>query len=147
MTSTADSQVVRVVASALERICIDKLPHRMRSKLDIQDLKSVPRLSDLTLTVGRGYCRDDDMGVGLHLLRNCPGVEHVDILLQHSASGVFYNLGPGPRYVGHFANVKSMTVEAPLSPRRHLVASISLLLLRFPCLRSLHIKFTDTGAL
>ncbi|CAO2170894.1 unnamed protein product [Urochloa humidicola] len=43
-----------------------------------------------------------------------------------------------------FHNARSMFVEANYIPERHLVASVSSLLLRFPGLRSLHIEITNT---
>ncbi|TVU06704.1 hypothetical protein EJB05_49929, partial [Eragrostis curvula] len=127
--TSSNSSVVRVAASsALEEIGIYSFPNSMSAKLDIHDLTSVRRVTDLTLAVhGQFY---QDIGVGLLLLKNCPRVEHVDVLVVHlpyRTSSSSNLLASASEHKLRFANVRSMALEARLSPRHHqLVASMSL---------------------
>ncbi|KAL6645567.1 hypothetical protein ACP70R_017175 [Stipagrostis hirtigluma subsp. patula] len=141
--NNADDKVARIAAPALEEIGINFVTNHRRPELNIHDLASVRRLVDLDLDMlGQHYRRTD---VGFWLLENCPGVEYVDISLNHCAAGK----APASEFVDQvsegaapFANVRSMDLQADIFPCPHLVASVSSLLSRCPLLRSLRLKFT-----
>ncbi|CAO1948078.1 unnamed protein product [Urochloa humidicola] len=140
----------RVVAPRLEEIDLRNISHNCsrRPDLEIHGLSSVRRLSEIQLDVhAQYYTCDCDTIVNFWLLENCPGVEDVEFCLHHwenvdSAVDEFDDLTL--EGAARFHNARSMFVEANYIPERHLVASVSSLLLRFPGLRSLHIEITDT---
>ncbi|OEL27267.1 hypothetical protein BAE44_0011715, partial [Dichanthelium oligosanthes] len=76
------NKVARVVAPRLEVIGMrDHLRLCKRPDLEIHGLTSVRRLSDLHLDM-RGRCYRNT-SAGIWLLENCPGVEHVQVSLDH----------------------------------------------------------------
>ncbi|KAL6640306.1 hypothetical protein ACP70R_022155 [Stipagrostis hirtigluma subsp. patula] len=137
-------KAARVAAPRLEEVAVSGVlcgrPH-----LDVHGLSSVRRLGDLELRMHGQYCRDT--GHDLWLLESCRGAEHVGLSLCHceppsrGAMDGFVDIaaeGAAP-----FASVRSMVVDAGRFPEHHLVSSMSPLLQRFPCLRSLCIRFTE----
>ncbi|KAL6660987.1 hypothetical protein ACP70R_000371 [Stipagrostis hirtigluma subsp. patula] len=132
----AMSKVARIMAPRLEEISMRNFSNR-RPVLDIHGLSSVSRLKGLCLDMYGMYYRNAD--VGLWLLENCPGVEHVDVWLQDgvAAGGELIDLtSEGAR---PFASVRSMIVKTGHFLNCSWMVSISSLLMRFPCLRSLRI--------
>jgi hypothetical protein len=78
-------------------------------------------------------------------MENCHGLEHVSVRLRH---GDDYHgdelLDLTSEAAAPIVNVTSMVVRPIEVPDRYLVASVSALLMRFPCLRSLSVKIYGT---
>ncbi|KAF8697818.1 hypothetical protein HU200_035306 [Digitaria exilis] len=89
------------------------------------------------------------MEVGAWLLESCPGVEHVDVWLEHDARcelaadeplvDLTSSEGNAP-----FAKLRSMVVRAHFFPKHHFVATMSSLLSRCPNLTSLSVMTSST---
>ncbi|KAL6644399.1 hypothetical protein ACP70R_016007 [Stipagrostis hirtigluma subsp. patula] len=112
----AMSKVARIMAPRLEEISMRNF--NRRPVLDIHGLSSVRRLKGLFLDMHGKYYRNVD--VGLWLLENCPGVEHVDVWLHDgiAADGELIDLtSEGAR---PFASVRSMIVG---TDGKHIVAA------------------------
>ncbi|RLN30609.1 hypothetical protein C2845_PM05G17750 [Panicum miliaceum] len=137
-------EVVRIAAPRLQEIGINPSPLSSRPDLDIHDLTSVRRLSDLPLNMHGQYCAPAAKEVGLWLLEKCPSAEHVGVWLQHSSvadGGAGDVVDLTSEGASAFASVRTMdmTVIADDFPEDHLVPSVFALLLRCPRLRSLDI--------
>ncbi|KAL6858677.1 hypothetical protein ACP4OV_017679 [Aristida adscensionis] len=137
-------KLARIKAPRLEEIAMRSY-HRRRPVLDVvHGLSTVRRVNGINLDV-HGKCCRKTTGVGLWLLENCRGVEHINVWLQHQlAAGVnedelvdLTSEGAAP-----FAGVRSMVVIANLADDPRLVASTSSLLRRCPRLKSLEIRST-----
>ncbi|WVZ56034.1 hypothetical protein U9M48_006620 [Paspalum notatum var. saurae] len=144
--------VARVRAPALEEIGVYSSPYRRRPTLDICDLTSVRRLSDLHLDMHEQYCHRTD--VALWLLENCPNVEYISVSLHHwvpypfdgitTTTSMLIDLGlERLDNATPFARLTSIDLEACIFPRRHLVMSVSSFLMRCPRLRLLCIHLID----
>ncbi|OEL14694.1 hypothetical protein BAE44_0024286 [Dichanthelium oligosanthes] len=72
---------VRIMAPRLEEIALHNYTNRRRPDLDIHDMGSVRRLTDLHLDMHGPYCYDKESC--FWLLENCPGVQHIDVWLNH----------------------------------------------------------------
>nr|CAB3500254.1 unnamed protein product [Digitaria exilis] len=142
-----DNKLVRIAAPKLEEIRSMDNFRAKPSDLDIHDLTGVRRLTDLSLRLHGKYHRD--MDVGAWLLEKCPGVEHVDVWLEHDARcelaadeqlvDLTSSEGNAP-----FAKLRTMAVRAHFFPKHHFVASMSSLLSRCPNLSSLSVKTSST---
>ncbi|KAK3124362.1 hypothetical protein QOZ80_7BG0585560 [Eleusine coracana subsp. coracana] len=141
-----DDKLVRVVAPKLEEIVSMYNSRRMPADLDIHDLTTVRRLTDLYLDMHEKYHSSTD-GVGFWLLENCPNVEHVDVRLGHMPRGSklagaaeeeelvdLTSEGKAP-----LGKVRSLVVRATGYLKHHFVASVSSLLVRCPQLTSLRV--------
>ncbi|KAL6614788.1 hypothetical protein ACP70R_037058 [Stipagrostis hirtigluma subsp. patula] len=137
-------RVARIAAPVLQDIAMSIITPYSRLGLYIHDLSSVRRLSDLRLGM-HGQYHHRDIG-SLWLLENCTGVDNIKISIHHCSYHNYDGELVDMLMEGapQFAHVRSMFVEAHSIPEDHLVASISSLLLRFPCMRSWCIKFIDT---
>ncbi|TVU06705.1 hypothetical protein EJB05_49930, partial [Eragrostis curvula] len=143
---SSEGSVVNVSAKRLEEVAVQYLRH---VTLDIRDLTNVQCLGPITVYM-HGQHLGPDHGGGLWLLENCPGAQHVKLSLNHWEAGnvtdgdladyLTPSQGAPPLT---FPNVKSLevTVTAHEFPEGHLVESMSSLLLWFPHLRSLCIRF------
>ncbi|KAL6614790.1 hypothetical protein ACP70R_037060 [Stipagrostis hirtigluma subsp. patula] len=163
-------KAVRIAAPRLQEIrSLSKASFSRRVAFDIQGLSGVRRLGDLRLGMHGRYCPATATGLWLlagtelpcgqsgplvnlsklrhWLLESCPRAETVEVSLSHPLDrdgtlDEFVDLameGAAP-----FASVRSMSVYAGGLPDRHLVASISSLLMRCPCLESLCIEIVKT---
>jgi hypothetical protein len=139
------TDVVRIVAPRLEEIFMSICRRLTLPALDIpQDcLASVRRLKGISVDMHGKYHRATY--VGLWLMENCHGLEHVSVRLRH---GDDYHgdelLDLTSEAAAPIVNVTSMVVRPIEVPDRYLVASVSALLMRFPCLRSLSVKIYGT---
>nr|CAB3500209.1 unnamed protein product [Digitaria exilis] len=126
-----DNKMVRIVAPKLEEIAT---MHNYRSKaadLDIHDLSSVRRLTNLCFDMHGKYHCDND--VGFWLFESCTNVEHVAVSLRHMPCAnapmdglVDLTASEGKAPLG---KVRSLAVRASHFPKRHLVGSMSSLLI------------------
>ncbi|GJN15516.1 hypothetical protein PR202_gb02437 [Eleusine coracana subsp. coracana] len=141
-----DNNVARITAPRLEVIGISYFRNAApRPEYDIHDLISVRRLENLQLDMHGKYCHDTDQVLGLWFLARCPGVEHVDVKLEHHCASHIPDKSDlvdltkeGGKQAAQFANVKSMFVTAISGfPARHLVSSVASLLIR--CSRHLRL--------
>lgn len=136
--------VIKIVAPRLEEIAMDNQVFMNTPDLHIHGLKSVRRLCDLNLTVHGQYC--SNRGYGLWLLKNCPNVKHVDLLLKSSVFTTDEELADltdesAPR----LHKVRSMVLKTSKLPHHHFTASVRSFLLMCPGLRSLCINITERG--
>lgn len=136
------NKLARIVAPKLEEIAT---MHNVRSKaadLDIHDLSSVRRLTDLRLDMHGKYHRNND-DVGFCLLESCPNVEHVGVSLGHKPCAMAPMDGlvdlPASEGKAPLGKVRSLAVKGFHFPKRHLVGSMSSLLVRCPHLRMLRL--------
>uniref|UniRef100_A0A0D3FFL3 F-box domain-containing protein n=1 Tax=Oryza barthii TaxID=65489 RepID=A0A0D3FFL3_9ORYZ len=136
--------VIKIVAPRLEEIAMDNQVFMNTPDLHIHGLTSVRRLCDLNLTVHGQYC--SNRGYGLWLLKNCPNVKHVDLLLKSSVFTTDEELADltdesAPR----LHKVRSMVLKTSKLPHHHFTASVRSFLLMCPGLRSLCINITERG--
>ena len=111
-------------------------------------LASVRRLNGISVDMHGKYYRGTY--VGLDLMEKCHGVEHVNVMLRHGDDDNYCH-GDGDELLdltseaaAPILNVTSMVVRPIDVPDRYLVASVSALLMRLPCLRSLTVKIYGT---
>ncbi|KAG2585595.1 hypothetical protein PVAP13_6KG400901, partial [Panicum virgatum] len=103
-------------------------------------LASVRRLNGISVDMHGKYYRGTY--VGLDLMEKCHGVEHVNVMLRHGDGDELLDLTS--EAAAPILNVTSMVVRPIEVPDRYLVASVSALLMRLPCLRSLTVKIYGT---
>ncbi|KAF8697813.1 hypothetical protein HU200_035301 [Digitaria exilis] len=133
------NKLARIVAPKLEEIATMHYFRGKAADLDIHDLSSVRRLTDLRFDMHGKYHCDND--VGFWLFESCPNVEHVDVSLRHMPCAkapmdglVDLTASEGKAPLG---KVRSLAVRASHFPKRHLVGSMSSLLVRCPHLTML----------
>uniref|UniRef100_A0A0E0CL21 F-box domain-containing protein n=1 Tax=Oryza meridionalis TaxID=40149 RepID=A0A0E0CL21_9ORYZ len=136
--------VIKIVAPRLEEIAMDNQVFMNTPDLHIHGLTSVRRLYDLNLTMHGQYC--SNRGYGLLLLKNCPNVKHVDLLLKSSVFTTDEELADltdesAPR----LHKVRSMVLKTSKLPHHHFTASVRSFLLMCPGLRSLCINIIERG--
>uniref|UniRef100_A0A0E0KAN5 FBD domain-containing protein n=1 Tax=Oryza punctata TaxID=4537 RepID=A0A0E0KAN5_ORYPU len=117
--------VIKIVARRLEEIAMDNKVFMNTPDLHIHGLTSIRRLCDLNLTMHGQYC--SNRGYGLWLLKNCPNVKHVDLLLESSLYSTDEELADltdesAPR----LHEVRSMVLKTSKLPHHHFTANISL---------------------
>jgi hypothetical protein len=141
--TTGNKIIVRVVAPRLEEIVNMRYVREQPADLDIRGLASVRRLSELQLNMHGKYHVDTD--VGFWLLENCPGVEHVQVWLNHMrcSTPAVDNRLVDLTWAAPLARVRSLCVRASCYLKDDFVASMSSLLFRCPHLTSLSV---DLGA-